>query len=299
MTRDARHRLFVRWSCHTLDDERLDVVSILARHVFDRALLQVRRAGADGVLTHRQVMDGLRDADGLAMAPLWPGGPPVDSVQAIAAIAELVAIGLLEDHETPGRYVLAGWWKHNGQPHGTDGKTVETVEDRADRVQTAQRAAAHRTNHRRGYHDDKTVDDCELCQAATVEDGTDDRYRTDTDGLNRTDQNRPQQQRDRTVPEPLDASEVQATTIAIGHALGIPPDRTRDVIPGAVMAGQANGWSIDAMVELAGEAAIKADNPRAYWLAIIQRPAPDRPLRTADDFARFFAEHDQDQDDAA
>ncbi len=299
MKYDPKHRLFVRWSCHTLDDERLDVVSILARHVFDRGLLQARRSSSDGLVTIRQVMDGMRDADGLGMAPLWPGGPPVDADQINAALAELTEIGLLSEAELPGRWEITGWTKHNDpQTVGTDSVTDGTDGDRAKQIRDRQIASAHRTNHGLGRHEGKPNPECEECRVATVLDGID----VDTDSVATvlTEQNKTHHHlRDTETRRPLVATEVRDVANAIASALGANNDQAIQALPGAVMRAQANGWTPSAMASLADYAALVADHPKAYWLAAVNRPAPDREL-TPDELRDFLeANPADDQENAA
>lgn len=287
MERDPKHILFVRWSCHTLDDPRLNRCSILGRHVFDRALLEARRAAADGIVTTRALLAGLQDERGGNFAMLTPTGSPVDHQDAAAAIKELVAIELLEPlDETGARYRITGWALHN-EPTGT-------AKDRQQRTVTAQRAAAHRTNHGKGQHDNEPRPDCPECQARAVKSGLPEETATGTATGQERSERTAEQQQSRTEQqqqprEQIDVVAVAGAAEAVGARFGIQSKAPAMLALGtAVGSALENGWTAEQLVEAADAAALKGDNPRAYWLAIIADP-PTELLESPGDIRDFLA----------
>lgn len=304
--RGLKDRLWVPLSVDILEDEALNDCSIVAQLVYLRGLAHAKRASRDGMVSKRAVVGGLYSAVALPTDEGWVTNDDTLDL----AIDELVRAELWASTDTDGQYQITGWLKHN--------EPVDRVAERiADRK--AQRSAnAHRTNHKKGLHDKHPHVDCPTCQeefpqvgahgdaerpqddngSGAQADHSPDRSAGALDIEQESEQEQEQEQQQQPRSSAPSGQAVETVT-AVANCFGVDP--LADGILGAIEIARARGWPDYAIVALAEAAVLRANYPRAWWAKRVETEQPPEPgLRTAEDFARFFAEHDgQAEDDAA
>ncbi len=304
--RDLKDRLWVPLSVDILEDDALNECSIVAQAIYFRGLAHAKRASRNGLVTRRSVLGGLYGTHVLAQEH----DTKDLETEVDAAVDELVDAELWARTDRDGTYQICGWLKHN--------EPVENVAERISERKAKRSANAHRSNHKRGLHDETRHPDCPICKEENPQVGAHaDAERPQSDNPERnasgapptppseridTEQeqepNQEQQQQFRpSAPTPPDPDAV-TTAFAVGELLGVNPMGTG--IPGAVMASRARGWTDDALVALAEHAALRAtSNPRGLWAHLVEVRQPPEPTLTTDELRAFLEANPDPQEHAA
>lgn len=304
---DLKDRLFVPLSTHYLDDEIVSSVSVLAQQLYIRSLLIAKRSASNGSFLLRAVSGSLY---GALLAP----GVSVNDELVTSAAEELGTVTdstgrplwTLIDGST-GRFLITGYEKHNG-------KALALAErNRAQALALGERkaAGAHITNHGKGLHDDEPRDGCPICYPNPQVGALGSASGRTAESVSAPDSGAiphltsPHLNSIETPPSPRARVSKQERFNLISlvgdtaEALGMDPAAAVTLgITETVQTAQTAGWAPEQIVSVAQLARAKRW-PSKWLAAVLANPENlDRPhLRTADDFARFFAEHDEHQDD--